>query len=297
MLTQVVELAGASLPNRREHEAQDRFVCGQDVRGAWLIVADGVTGGHWGAEAAQIAVATCQRVLAAGQLGEYAVLNAMDLAHTAVRALFGDQTTGGTTLTIATISGGALVVAAAGDSPAYVQAGDQPLEQVTPVRRGALRDYVGMPGELQPWTGRFELGENTTVLVTSDGVAPLRLGEVPSGPAGWCVAVLDETRNDDDATIVAARIRIAPQHSRQTTDAAVVAAVAMSVAVSPDARMSTDTLHELYQPPSPPDRPDADSPLTRHAPIGDDLEGPAVTDTSFTEPASRNRWLHGRKRR
>lgn len=195
--------AGASLPNTVGREQQDRYSCGQDERGAWLIVADGVSLGDHGALAAMTAVNTAVSTLLGGTFTRDTVQVAVHRAHDFVRKVLGADGRGGTTLSVAVLVGSTLHVAAVGDSPVYIACRGV-LDQLTPELYGPLRQWVGQPAPLCPWVQSRRVPLGACVLVCSDGATPVVGPAVGSDPQRWVVHALARRRTSDDATIVAA---------------------------------------------------------------------------------------------
>lgn len=119
------EVAGFGNENTRGHGAgyQDRWAVGAGAAGAWLAVADGIGGGPAGKEAAQVAIGLAQVVLGSGELTEAELYQVFDSAYVALRPWWVQERGGGTTLTVAAMSKAGLLMAAVGDSPAYVDFG------------------------------------------------------------------------------------------------------------------------------------------------------------------------------
>jgi hypothetical protein len=207
-----VAVAAGTAPNTRGRVWQDRWLSGQSHRGTWLVLADGIGGGPYGERAAEAAVQVAARALAATALDEVAVASAVDSAHAAVQPWYPDAR-GGTTLSIVTITEWRLVAATVGDSPVLSVAGGSTCRLSPPAESGGLRSWVGSSEPVMPWLGSWPLTAELGVLVCSDGVAADGVA-VPesSEPREWVDVLLGRHRsgNGDDATVVAAAVRPAP---------------------------------------------------------------------------------------
>jgi hypothetical protein len=112
---------------------------------------------------------------------------------------------GGTTLTIAVLEGSQLTVGVVGDSPAYAVHGSRVVPVTPRMSGGALRHWLGKDANADVWVGTCELPPHTCVLVCTDGVNPRDgLTDAVADPSAWVRAALEQARNDDDATVVAA---------------------------------------------------------------------------------------------
>ena len=203
----VVSMASASVPNRYGRVPQDCFACGQGSHGAWVAVADGIGGGDLGAEAASVAVAVARRELADAPLDEAALAGAFERAHVAVRAMFASGARGGTTLTLAAVTPGRIMLAAVGDSRAWLlRDGDGDAQPASPIPApGPLPEWVGQSGPIDPWIGTLPVADGTMLIVGTDGADPgAARGLTRLDPAAAVRAVLRTGRDDDDATVVAA---------------------------------------------------------------------------------------------
>ncbi len=208
-----VEVAGFGNENIRGHGAgyQDRWAAGAGVAGAWLAVADGIGGGPAGKEAAQVAVGLAQVVLGAGELTEAELYRLFDSAYVALRPWWVQERGGGTTLTVAAISKAGLLMAAVGDSPAYVDFGAG-FELVTePNRSHLLKEWLGSENRPQPWIALWRWPEHEIrgVIVASDGVDPAAVGSLAAeGSAAEIVAALRPVPSvgGDDASAAVAVI-------------------------------------------------------------------------------------------
>ena len=75
-----VTMAAGAVTNTRGKAWQDRWIIGQSHRGAWLVLADGISGGAHGDRAAETAVQVAARSLAATVLDEVSAAAAIDAA-------------------------------------------------------------------------------------------------------------------------------------------------------------------------------------------------------------------------
>ena len=116
-----------------------------------------------------------------------------DAAYVALRPWWVQERGGGTTLTVATISGAGLWVASVGDSPAYVDFGAG-FELVTePKQSHVLKEWLGTQDRPRPALALWRWPEHQIrgVLVTSDGVDPAAVSSIaPERTAGEIAAHL-----------------------------------------------------------------------------------------------------------
>lgn len=206
-----VEVAGFGNENIRGHGAgyQDRWGAGSGPAGSWLAVADGIGGGPAGAEAAQVAVGLARVVLGAGDLTEAGIYQLFDSVYVALRPWWVQERGGGTTLTVAAISGAGLWVAAVGDSPAYVDLGAG-FELVTePKQSHVLKEWLGSGDRPQPSIALWRWPDHQVrgVVVTSDGVDPDAVASIAAsstaGEITACLRAADSWGGDDASAAVA----------------------------------------------------------------------------------------------
>lgn len=210
----LAEVCGGSCVNTRGGENQDRWQAGAGPAGAWLIVADGISGGPHGAPAAQSAVSIANSVLVASDLDEASLYRAYDVVHAALWPWYVNEVPGGTTLTIAVASAEGVFVAAIGDSPAYADDGSG-LAMVTDLAPpGGLREWLGSRDVPQPtvrwWSAAKEV---ITLIVASDGIDPATiyaLAPARRAAQGVAQALAAPSVGGDDATIAIACLTWAP---------------------------------------------------------------------------------------
>jgi serine/threonine protein phosphatase PrpC len=145
----------------------------------WVVVADGIGNRAGSAGAATVAVEAVNRFLAATSITVDSLYAAFHTASVAVDAYVAglvnagmdSADVGGTTLTLAALTGSQVVCLWAGDTPAWAINADG-VHRLTPPRRpGPLHDWLGA-GDIVPTLRTVERSENGAVLVGSDGLEP-----------------------------------------------------------------------------------------------------------------------------
>lgn len=220
-IPRVLSVAGVAVQNTRGYPGQDRWAVGANQHGAWAIVADGISGGPRGAEAAEAATVVAHSLLMASTLDDVSMYRAFDAAHAAVAPWYRDREAGGTTLTIAIIDNDRVLIGHVGDSPAWVvhtvavnsenRAGELParVEQVTttPGRR-ALTYWLGAPTAPDPLIVDASPNDVEYIVVCTDGVDPAhvevtcRNAAANESVTSLVTALASNTAVDgDDATI------------------------------------------------------------------------------------------------
>lgn len=177
-------VGGANLPGTRGTTPADAWRGGtrpgneQEPRPSmWVTVADGIGDRRGSAGAATAAVEAVNRFLAATSITVDSLFAAFHTASVAVDAyvagLMGagmdSRDVGGTTLTLAALTGTQVVCLWAGDSPAWVINPDG-VHRLTPRQRpGPLRDWLGA-GDVLPTLRTMDRSELGGILVGSDGL-------------------------------------------------------------------------------------------------------------------------------
>lgn len=209
----VPTVAGASRPNTRGYPNQDRWEVGAGPAGAWAVVADGITGGPRGAEAAETAVAAMAAVLNAGGVSLSSVLRGFATAQACVSPWYSAGPPGGTTLSVVCVADGMVSGATVGDSPVWLLCRAEPeaeapmtqdqhaaagggpgatstsgaswrsaleLRTAAAPQQGPLNDWVGSGGLVEPVMFQVPAQTVLAVVVCSDGVAPASLSQLVS---------------------------------------------------------------------------------------------------------------------
>ena len=179
-------VCGASRANTRGTAPADSWsggarpgTDGESRPSLWVVVADGIGDRAGSAGAATVAVEAVNRFLAATSItidSLYAAFHTASVAVDAyvaglVNAGMDSVDVGGTTLTLAALTGSHVVCLWAGDTPAWAINADG-VHRLTPARRpGPLHDWLGA-GDIVPTLRNVERSENGAVLVGSDGLEP-----------------------------------------------------------------------------------------------------------------------------
>jgi Protein phosphatase 2C len=143
----------------------------------WVTVADGIGDRRGSAGAAAAAVEAVNRFLAATSVTVDSLFAAFHTASVAVDAYVAglidagmdSRDVGGTTLTLAALTGTQVVCLWAGDSPAWVIKADGVHRLTPPQRPGPLRDWLGA-GDVLPTLRTVDRSELGGILVGSDGL-------------------------------------------------------------------------------------------------------------------------------
>lgn len=179
--------------------------------------------GHWrvnGDWAAQCAASVAAASLTGSDLLEPAVMNAVLSAHSAVVPWYRDAT-GGTTLSVATLTQHRLIACTVGDSPVFADEGGY-LRQLSPMLApGPLHEWVGQQGPVDPWLDSWQVSGPLTIAVSSDGVKCEGVSCGERALREIVEAILTDCRsgNGDDATVATGRMTmLAPTRGRGETD-------------------------------------------------------------------------------
>lgn len=208
------EVAGVSLPNRKHIEWMDRWAAGTNPRGAWIVVADGISTDPDGARAASTAVAAAAARLNSSDMSGADVLAAVQAAQQSVSPWYRSRPDGGTTLTVVAATSARVCAAAVGDSPAY-RVVDGCLERQTPPMHGPLTSWVGQPHTVEPWFATWALESRRGPIVIAAATDGLQLdmeafpgdqGDQALSAALSTLVMGYREPGGDDATIVAMRI-------------------------------------------------------------------------------------------
>lgn len=179
-------VCGASRANTRGTAPADSWsggarpgADGESRPSLWVVVADGIGDRAGSAGAAAVAVEAVNRFLAATSVTVDSLYAAFHTASIAVDAYVAglvnagrdSRDVGGTTLTLAALTGSQVVCLWAGDTPAWA-VNASGVHRLTPPRRpGPLHDWLGA-GDIVPTLRTLERSKNGAVLVGSDGLEP-----------------------------------------------------------------------------------------------------------------------------
>lgn len=220
-------VCGASRANTRGTAPADSWsggarpgADGESRLSLWVVVADGIGDRAGSAGAATTAVEAVNRFLAATSVTVDSLYAAFHTASVAVDAYVAglvsagmdSREVGGTTLTLAALTGSQVVCLWAGDTPAWAIDASGVHRLTPPHRPGPLRDWLGA-GDIVPTLRTVERSENGAVLVGSDGLEPAvddpalvssLLASSPHTLAAHLVARAGQRGVSDDITAAAA---------------------------------------------------------------------------------------------
>lgn len=211
--SRVLAVSGGSIENSRGYANQDRWAAGTNADGAWAVLADGISGGPLGGEAAATAVAVAQSVLSSGPLDISAIYRAFLAAQSAVAPWYAGTEPGGTTLTIAALTDGKLLVGHVGDSPACMVEVDRDglmsLSRMTSTPTGGrLMSWIGAQTSTEPIIAETDARDCSFVVLVSDGIDADHLTTTCSRPLPSSAALATASLlagpavSGDDATAV-----------------------------------------------------------------------------------------------